>query len=120
MNKIMFILFTNLLLVSSCSTTKILTIRNNTNDTIHFNGFFASKSYEPFNLKFKVKPNGVDSWQYNVGSYEENTVDKKLRKIVLKNEKNCTVELDRTQIEKIAIRNGMWEIIIDKNIMNCK
>ncbi len=113
-----FILFTSFPVIISCSTTKIVTIKNGTSETIEFLGKFAYKSHKPYTLDFSLNSGNVDSWRYET-SYLEETLDKGLKKIILKNDKGCKTILERDMIEKIAIKDGMWKINIDNKIMNC-
>ncbi len=114
-----FVFFVSIFVVVSCSSIKIVTVKNSTNGAIEFRGQFSYEPHEPYNLDITLSPGSVDSWRYEVGYFEEKTIDKGLKKIILKNDTGCKVVLERDMIEKIAIKNGMWEININQNIMNC-
>jgi len=72
-----------------------------------------------YNLDFTLKPGADDLWMYEIGYFEDKILDKGLKRIILTNEKNCRVVLERETLEKIAIKNGPWEINIDNKIMDC-
>jgi len=113
-----FTLFASFLVIISCSQVKIVTIKNSTDEPIEFRSQFKYKQHEPYNLDFSLNPGNVDSWKYKTG-YLEKSLDQGLKKIILKNNKGCKVILERDMIEKIATKDGMWEINIDKEMMNC-
>jgi len=105
--------------ISSCSSIEMVSIKNSTDEAIQFRGQFLTKSNLVDNLDFTLKPGDSNLWRYEIGYMKQKSLDKGLKKIILKNEQGCKIELERSMIEKIAIKNGMWEINIDNNIMNC-
>ena len=115
-----FYLFVILLMLTACSSIKIVTVKNNTNESIAFQGHFIAKSNNTSNLEFILRPGEINSWRYEIGAFEDNILDKGLIKIILSDPKGCVVALDRNAFEDIAIKNGMWVINIDKNVMKCK
>ena len=107
-------------MLTACSSIKIVTVKNNTNESIAFQGHFIAKSNNTSNLEFILRPGEINSWRYEIGAFEDNILDKGLIKIILSDPKGCVVALDRNAFEDIAIKNGMWVINIDKNVMKCK
>lgn len=115
-----FYIFVILLIFTACSSIKIVTVKNNTDESITFQGQFITKSNNTDNLEFVLKPGEINSWRYEIGAFEDDRLDKGLNKIILSDPKGCIVALERNAIEEIAIKNGMWVINIDKNVMKCK
>ncbi len=107
------------LITTSCSSIHGVAITNNTTETIQFRGQFESKPHAPFNLDFTLQPRANDLWMYEAGYFEGKTLDKRLKKIILTNDKGCKVILERETLEKIAIKSGPWEIVIDQEMMAC-
>ncbi len=107
------------LITTSCSSIHGVAITNNTTETIQFLGQFESKPHAPFNLDFTLQPGANDLWMYETGYFEEKTLDKRLKKIILTNDKGCKVILERETLEKIAVKNGPWKINIDQEMMAC-
>jgi len=107
------------LITTSCSSIQGVAITNNTTETIQFRGQFESKPHAPFNLDFTLQPRANDLWMYEIGYFEEKILDKRLKKIILTNNKGCKVILERETLEKIAVKNGPWEINIDQEMMTC-
>ncbi len=108
-----------ILFLTSCSSIEMVYIKNNTNEDIKFQGQFTNKNNID-NMIFSLKPGGSNLWRYEIGYFNKNTLDKGLKKIILKSGTKCEITLERNMIDKIAIKNGMWEINIDENIMICK
>lgn len=79
----------------SCSLIKMVAIKNDTNEVITFQGDFESRSNAQYSMDFTLDPGKNNSWAYEIGSFEENILDKGLKKITLKNERGCTVVLER-------------------------
>lgn len=104
----------------SCSSVKIFSIKNNTDEAIEFRGKFLYKHHKPYDLDFTLNPGEIDSWRYEVSYMNKENLDIGLKKIILKNNTGCQIMLDRDTIEKIARKKGMWEININEDIMDCK
>jgi len=107
------------LITTSCSSIHGVAITNNTTETIQFSGQFESKPNAPFNLDFTLQPRANDLWMYEIGYFERKALDKRLKKIILTNDKGCEVILERETLEKIAVKNGPWKINIDEKMMTC-
>jgi len=107
------------LTINSCSSIEMISIKNNTNETIQFHGQFITQSGMTDNLNFTLKPGDNNLWRYEAGFLEKKNLDKGLTKIILENDSECKILLERDMIKKIAIKNGMWKINIDNKIMNC-
>ncbi|VAW60444.1 hypothetical protein MNBD_GAMMA11-3410 [hydrothermal vent metagenome] len=110
----------SLLATTSCSSIEMVSIKNNTYDVIQFRGQFITKYGDINNLDFILKPDNSNLWRYESGYMEEKHLDKGLKKIFLKNTKGCEITLDRSEIENIAKKNGMWEININEKTMDCE
>ena len=108
------------LLVTACSSVKFVTINNVSEESIDFQGEFITASNGIDNLEFQLKPGASNSWRYEVSSFESDKLDKGLNKITLSVSSECSVTLDRSQIEKIAEKDGMWFITIDAEVISCK
>lgn len=104
----------------SCSSISMVAIKNNTDETILFHGDFEHKPNASYNMDFTLKPGENNLWEYELGSLEENILDKGLKKITLKNERGCTIVLERDAIEKMAKKQGPWVININRDVMKCK
>lgn len=109
-----------LLVATGCSSIKVVTVKNSTNERIIFHGQFITKSKNTDDLEFALNPGEVNSWRYEISSFEKDKLDKGLNKIILSDQKGCTVELDRSEIDEIANNQGMWVINIDQNLLNCE
>jgi hypothetical protein len=97
----------------------MILIKNSTNEVIQFSGEFISKYNEINTLDFELKPGTSNLWKYEIGYLDKNIIDKGLIKIILKIDNKCKVVLKRNMIEKIAIKDGMWIININENILSC-
>lgn len=104
----------------SCSSINMVAIENNTKEAIIFQGEFEHKPHAPYNMVFELKPGENNLWEYELGPLEEHKLDKGLKQITLKNERGCTIVLERDAIEKITKKEGPWIINIDKDVMACK
>ena len=114
------LILTFLLLIASCSSVQMVTIKNDLGESIDFQGEFITANNEIDNLTFQLKPGSSNSWRYEISSFESDELDKGLNKITLSVSSECSITLDRNQIEKIAEKDGMWFITIDSEIVNCK
>ena len=108
------------LLVTACSSVKFVTINNDSAESIDFQGEFITATDKVDNLDFQLKPGASNSWRYELSSFDSDVLDKGLNKITLSVSSECSVTLDRSQIEEMAEKNGMWFIIIDAEVISCK
>jgi hypothetical protein len=107
------------MLSTACSSVKYVTINNNSAESINFQGEFITASNGVDNLDFQLKPGASNSWRYEISSFESDELDKGLNKITLSVSSECSITLDRNEIEEIAEKDGMWFITIDSEILNC-
>ena len=107
-------------LVTACSSVKYVTINNNSAESIDFQGEFITATNEVDNLEFQLKPGSSNSWRYEISSFESDELDKGLNKITLSVSSECSITLDRSEIEALAEKDGMWFITIDAEVINCK
>ena len=108
-----------LLLIASCSSVQMVTIINDLGEGINFQGEFIATTNEVNNLAFQLKPGTSNSWRYEKSAFESDVLDKGLNKITLSSSNDCTVTLDRSKIEEIAEKDGMWLITIDAEVIDC-
>lgn len=108
-----------ILITVSCSSIQMVAIKNSTDETIMFRGKFVYEPNAPYNMDFTLNPGENNLWQYEIGYFEENILDKGLKNITLTNDSGCTLVLERDAIENIAKKEGPWIINIDRAIMNC-
>lgn len=108
------------LLVTACSSVKFVTINNDSAESIDFQGEFITATDEVGNLDFQLKPGASNSWRYEISSFESDVLDKGLNKITLSVSSECSITLDRSEIEALAEKDGMWFITIDAEVINCK
>ena len=108
------------LLVTACSSVKFVTINNDSAESIDFQGEFITATDKVDNLDFQLKPGASNSWRYELSSFDSDVLDKGLNKITLSVSSECSVTLDRSQIEEMAEKNGMWFITIDAEVISCK
>jgi hypothetical protein len=108
------------MLSTACSSVKYVTINNNSAESIDFQGEFITATNEVDNLKFQLKPRSSNSWRYEISSFESDVLDKGLNKITLSVSSECSITLDRSEIEALAEKDGMWFITIDAEVINCK
>ncbi|MFT4907562.1 MAG: hypothetical protein ACI978_001645 [Oleispira sp.] len=108
------------MLSTACSSVKYVTINNNSAESINFQGEFITATDEVDNLDFQLKSGSSKSWRYEISSFESDELDKGLNKITLSVSSECSITLDRNEIEEIAEKDGMWFITIDSAIVNCK
>lgn len=108
------------MLSTACSSVKYVTINNNSAESIDFQGEFITATDEVDNLDFQLKPGGSNSWRYEISSFESDELDKGLNKITLSVSSECSITLDRNEIEEIAEKDGMWFITIDAEVISCK
>lgn len=104
------------LLVTACSSVKFVTINNDSAESIDFQGEFITATDKVDNLDFQLKPGASNSWRYELSSFDSDVLDKGLNKITLSVSSECSVTLDRSQIEEMAEKNGMWFITIDARL----
>ncbi len=107
------------LITASCSSLYSVGITNSTAETIQFQGQFGSKPQDRRNLNFTLQPGAGDLWMYELGYFEKKTLDERLKRIILTTDKGCKVVVERDTLEKIAVKNGTWEITIDQEMMSC-
>ena len=107
-------------LATACSSVRFVTIKNDSAASIKFQGEFITATNEVDNLAFQLKPGTSNSWRYELSSFDSDILDKELNKITLSVSSECSVTLDRSQIEEIAEKNGMWFITIDAEVISCK
>ncbi len=107
------------LITPSCSSLHSVGITNSTAEIIQFQGQFGSKLHDRRNLNFTLQPGAGDLWMYELGYFEKNILDKRLQRITLTTDKGCKVIVERDTLEKIAVKNGTWEITIDQEMMSC-
>ena len=108
------------MLITACSSVKYVTINNNSAESIDFQGEFITATDEVDNLDFQLKPEASNSWRYEISSFESDVLDKGLNKITLSVSSECSITLDRNEIEEIAEKDGMWFITIDAEVISCK
>jgi hypothetical protein len=108
------------LLVTACSSVKYATINNSSAETIDFKGEFITATNEVDNLVFQLKPGTSNSWRYEISSFDSDVLDKGLNKITLSVSSECSITLDRSEIEALAEKDGMWFITIDAEVISCK
>ena len=108
------------MLSTACSSVKYVTINNNSAESIDFQGEFITATNEVDNLEFQLKPRSSNSWRYEISSFESNELDKGLNKITLSVSSECSITLDRSEIEALAEKDGVWFITIDAEVINCK
>jgi hypothetical protein len=108
------------ILSTACSSVKYVTINNNSAESINFQGEFITATDEVDNLNFQLKSGSSKSWRYEISSFESDELDKGLNKITLSVSSECSITLDRNEIEEIAEKDGMWFINIDAEVINCK
>lgn len=106
--------------VTACSSVRFVTINNNSAESIDFQGEFVTATNEVDNLAFQLKPRTSNSWRYEISSFESDELDKGLNKITLSVSSECSITLDRNEIEEVAEKDGMWFITIDAKLMSCK
>ena len=116
--RLILILF-SLLNVSACTSIKMVTVTNTTSDSVTFLAQFKNNGNEVNDLEFVLKPGDINSWHYEIGKFESDKLDKGLKTIILSNSDGCKVVLDRTKIENLAEKDGMWKLTINKRIMKC-
>ncbi len=108
------------LITSACSSLHSVGITNSTAEKIQFRGQFEYNSHAPRILDFTLQPGADDLWwTYELGYFEKEILDKRLKRIILTNDKGCKVVVERDILEKIAVKNGTWEITIDQEMMAC-
>ncbi|CCK75340.1 hypothetical protein OLEAN_C11640 [Oleispira antarctica RB-8] len=98
----------------------MVTIKNDLDESINFQGEFIATTNEVDNLAFQLKPGSSNSWRYEISSFESDVLDKGLNKITLSVSSECSITLDRSEIEALAEKDGMWFITIDAEVINCK
>lgn len=114
------LILTFLLLIASCSSVQMITIKNDLDERVNFQGEFITASNEVDNLAFQLKSGDSNSWRYEISSFESDVLDKGLNKIILSVSSECSITLDRNDIEEIAEKEGMWFITIDAEVISCK
>jgi len=117
--RLIFLIAISMLSIA-CSSVKYVTINNNSAESIDFQGEFITATNEVDNLKFQLKPRSSNSWRYEISSFESDVLDKGLNKITLSVSSECSITLDRSEIEALAEKDGMWFITIDAEVINCK
>lgn len=98
----------------------MVTIKNEFDESIDFQGEFITASNGVDNLAFQLKPGSSNSWRYEISSFDSDVLDKGLNKITLSVSSECSITLDRSEIEALAEKDGMWFITIDAEVINCK
>ncbi len=107
-------------MLPACNAIKMVTITNNTSEKLTFLAKFNNKGNEVVgDLEFVLQPGGINSWHYETGKFEPDQLDEALSTIVLTRDKDCKVILDRSDVESIAVKDGMWKIEINRNLFNC-
>ena len=106
-------------MLASCSIREGVYLENHTKTTLEIQAEFKT-AYGQDRLKFVLKPNEFDAWEYEVPRREQNIVDKNLVNITINNNEGCTKQLNREAMSEIAIKRGMWELHIDDKLLNCK
>ena len=117
--RLIFLIAISMLSIA-CSSVKYVTINNNSAESIDFQGEFITATNEVDNLEFQLKPGSSNSWRYEISSFESDELDKGLNKITLSVSSECSITLDRSEIEALAEKDGMWFITIDAEVINCK
>jgi len=111
------VLFLSLACVA-CSYHGGVYLKNNTKNDLDINVQFEKNNMKS-SLDFKITANGYDAWEYETGYFDKNDFDKSLVKITIKAENGCEKTYSRKKIKEIAVKQGMWEILIDKKILDC-
>jgi len=103
----------------SCSYHQGVYLKNDTKNNLMINVQFETKKGRN-SLDFALKADGYDAWEYEAGYFEKKQIDKSLMKITIKSESGCEKIYSREEISKIAVKRGMWEILIDKRLIDCE
>ncbi len=101
----------------SCSYHGGVYLKNNTKNDLDINVQFEKNNMKS-SLDFKINADGYDAWEYETGYFDKNDIDKSLVKITITTESGCEKTYSRKKIKEIAIKQGMWEILIDKKILD--
>lgn len=108
------------LFIASCSSVQMVTVKNDLDEKVHFQGEFIAATNEVDNLEFQLKPGASNSWRYEVSSFNSDVLDKGLNKITLSSSPNCFVTLNRDEIEELSENKGMWHITITAEVIICQ
>lgn len=107
------------LVLSACSTAKVMTVRNATAHTLRVRAEFLSATSQGSELDLRLSPESRDSWNYELSFGADDVVDAGLRRFVVSASGRCTVTLDRDALEALALNDGMWEITITPTAITC-
>lgn len=113
-----YILFIFIFLVFSCSYHEGVYIKNDTEKKISINVQFETKGGLN-ELNFLLNENGYNAWEYETEYYKNNQIDESLIRMTIKTENGCEIIYSREDIIKVAVKRGMWEILISKELMKC-
>jgi len=106
------------LMLSSCKNIEHVFIINKTSDTISIEVTLVTRESEQI-MRVNIDPDKSDGWEFEENDEDKNILDKKLKNIVITNNKNCKKELQRGDILKLVEKSGAWTIIIDNEVLNC-
>jgi len=106
------------LTLSSCKQIEHVFLSNNTSEPILVKVRLLTQKGEQI-IETNIAPNESDGWEFEVDKGGEKIIDKKLKSIVIRNDKGCKKELQRSDILNLAKKSGAWNIVIDKEVMNC-
>ena len=107
------------LMLASCNVHEGVYLENHTKATLEIQAEFKT-TYGQDRLKFTLKPNEYDAWEYEAPRREQSILDTNLVNISINNNEGCIRQLSREAVNAIAIKRGMWELHIDDKIMNCQ
>ncbi|MCP5002383.1 MAG: hypothetical protein GY941_00290 [Planctomycetes bacterium] len=106
------------LFLGSCKNIEHMFLENNTSETIFVKVFLLTEDGEQI-MDTSIKPNANDGWSYEVDAIRKKEIDKKLKKLIIANDKGCKIELRRKEIIELVRKSGAWILVIDQSVMNC-
>ncbi len=112
-------IFLFVIFLASCSYRQGVHLKNHTKQDVFVSVLFILED-GPASLDFELKPDGYDSWLYEVGYFDKGIFDKALEKITFKSENGCQNSYSRKEIADIAIKGGMWQIHINQQLIGCE
>lgn len=106
------------LMLSSCKDIEHLFLINKLNQTIIVKVTLLTEDGEQI-METRIAPNESDGWEFEIDKGGKKIIDEKLKDIVILDYKDCKKIFQRDDILKIVEKSGAWNIIIDKEVMNC-
>lgn len=116
-NFLLCILFLCLAL-SACKDIEHVFLINKTNEPIFVKVTLVTHKGEQV-METDIAPNESDGWEFEANKGDEKILSEKLKSIVIINNKGCKKELQRNDILSLAEKSGAWNIVIDKEVLNC-